>query len=62
MRERAGREAAGEQLTAQEVGELTGLVRTQPTTRAVGGDGGRALPGVVTDAVVGAMFRTMASR
>ena len=53
MGEGAVREAAGEELVAQQVGELPGLVRTQPAARAVGGDGGRALAGVVSDAVGG---------
>jgi hypothetical protein len=45
-------EAAGEDLVAEEVGELSCLVRTQPAPGA-GGDGGRALAGVVPDAVGG---------
>lgn len=52
VREGAVLEAAGQELVAQEVGELSCLVRTQPAPGA-GGDGGRALAGVVPDAVGG---------
>jgi hypothetical protein len=39
---------------AQQIGELPGPVRTQPATRAVGGDGGRcALTGMVAGTVGG---------
>ncbi|GHA06744.1 hypothetical protein GCM10010389_52630 [Streptomyces echinoruber] len=57
VREGAGREAPGEELVAQEVGELACPVRAQPTPRALGGDGGRALAGVVSDAVGGRHVR-----
>ena len=42
---------AGQDLPAQQVGELARPVRTQPAP--AGGDGGRALPGVVPDALGG---------
>ncbi|MCF3171991.1 hypothetical protein IPZ61_01355 [Streptomyces sioyaensis] len=49
-----GREAAGEDLAAEQVGEWPGPVGAQPAPRAVGGDGGRgAVAGVVSDAVGG---------
>lgn len=51
--EGAVRESDREELVAQQVGQLAGLVRTQPTPRAVGGDGGRALACVVSEAVGG---------
>ncbi|GHF01390.1 hypothetical protein GCM10017776_18380 [Streptomyces griseoluteus] len=51
MREGAGGEAVGEDLVAEEVGELACPVRAQPASRAVGGDSGRALADVVSDAV-----------
>ncbi len=49
--EGAGGEAAGQDLPAQQVGELPRPVRAQPAP--AGGDGGRALAGVVPDAVGG---------
>lgn len=54
MGEGAVLEGAGEDLAAQQVGKLPGLVRTQPAPCAVGGDGTRgALPGMVSGAVGG---------
>lgn len=49
--QRAVGEGPGEDLVAQQVGELPGLVGTQPATP--GGDGGRSLSGVVSDAFGG---------
>jgi len=50
---RAVREPPGQELVAEQVGELACPVRTQPSPRTVGGDGGRALADVVSDTVRG---------
>jgi len=51
VRQGAVREAAGQHLVAEQVGELPGPVGAQPAP--AGGDGGRALAGVVSDAFRG---------